>query len=394
MQYLNEVELIFLWYVSKGYYKPQNDCFYFDLDQLSEFWDFRLDKLLNFLVFMEENLGMKAVFQPDENKIQSPKEIMPNLPLSVESVRELVDYKPGEKESYFKWSELEKLKNCKTLKESISIKGLSPAARMFGNTGEPGLYKIIVYLKINSFSELIQTTKNFLDNYISLYESGQLYTENKSYYSKEMHQKLCLTLFELHGNEERNNIVIPGNEFSVFSGTISPLCKDFSKFRVLEHLISMEKKQYIKLNNLIKLKSPASKAAEKAPFKLVNWNVNIALLRTHEEIKSIEGSWLRFGDLAVREDTGHAVYKNNKHNFPKDSPGFKALVLFIKNLGKKFTRKELEELCFTDKSPNEKALKVRTENLIHKSIMENLGLNEPGAAITIHGSSDTYYLGG
>jgi DNA-binding response OmpR family regulator len=394
MQYLKDVELIFLWNLlndkfqvdknSQTYnkFKKTNNSLTCSLWDLLRF--FNTNDMLESLSLFEQQLGMRNRITVEKNKI---------VPITFD-YQGVSDYGSTHeiKDSMLENTNAALKRLPVALQQCQTITDLSSNWQIVEDLKTTLVSLMHITITITNFKQFKERIQTFFDEYIEAYENNQLHEPHISYYNKELNLKLLLQVLRKYENKGPNNIIVCGTDFSSTAHTLPVSESGVELYRPLETILLAKKKNYLAVKDLHKLIEADEKEKSKVPFPLLSWTVTIDCLKTPVEIELIEGSWLRFGNLAVREDTGHAVYKNNKHNFQKDLPGFKALVLFIKNPGKKFTRKELEEHCFADTSPNKNALKTKTENLIHKTIMENLGLNKPGADITIHGSGDTYQL--
>lgn len=394
IQYLNEVELIFLWSLANDKVQADttsqaNNKFQITNNSLTfRLWDlltfFNINDLLKSLSFFERELSMENRITVEKDKIR---------PITFDYTG-LSDYGSTHefKDSMFENTNAALKRLPITLQQCKAIADLNSNKQIVEDLKTTLVTLMHIAITITNLKQFKERIQIFFTDYIKAYENNLLHIPCTNYYNKELNLKLLLQVLRKHENKGPNNIMLYGTDFSSIAYALPENERGIESYRPLETILLAREKNYLMVKDLHKLKEIDEKEKKKFPFPVLSWAVTVDCLKTPAEIEAIEGSWLRFGDLAVREDTGHAVYKNNKHNFPKDSPGFKALVLFIKNPGKKFTRQELEEKYYSDKSPNEKALKTRIDNLIHKTIMENLGLNEPGADITIHGSGDTYQL--
>lgn len=239
------------------------------------------------------------------------------------------------------------------------------------------------YLKV-TLSESKSTKlkiKRILDEYLVDFENGELSLPDLNFISPKHHfNKFIAVIKVLEHYYDNKNLALTRLEEILFE-TYPELKKHPLQYRFLEYFLLMEKKGYIKF-----------KTIGFQTKKYYPWKITFDLLRSVDEIKSLHGNWISFGNLSLRPQTGHAFNGKYHFVFQKEKAPMKALQLFIENPEKPFSVEYLESHCFGDKSATPKQATNRINNLIDKSIRKQLGMNKPDSKVNIIGTEGSFIL--
>ena len=257
----------------------------------------------------------------------------------------------------------------------------------------------IINISFELNDQTLNSIRSFLKEYLRNYQAGnlhspiyssktlrELYKDNiVNIISENEHLKIFLKLFQNLNKIDSHSLKIDNSMIEVAAKKHLKKKNRFNpnEIRPIESLLLMQEKGYIEI---LECNIRELSLKDRKP-----WAVKIKLLRTIKEITSLEKNWIRFGNLAVREDSGHVVNGNIRKHFKKDNPPFKALVRFIKNPEKRFAFREIECFSYGDKTPD-KNLEIRIKNLISKGIIDPLQMNKSFSRVNILGSDNAYFL--
>jgi hypothetical protein len=216
----------------------------------------------------------------------------------------------------------------------------------------------------------IEKFKKEVNEYIILFEQDRLVSsENRFSYNK--HLELIEDLFGEQYAQFGKNISIP-------SVIANPIMK-YKQFRVIECLLSLERKGYIRINEVYIKKRKwdiedfdITKKIEEHRTKAI---INVSFLRNPAEISDIYKYWIYYGDLRANQQDGVAFYKENKYPFQATKGNaFQVLCYLIKNHGQHIKMEALAEqidLGIKDK----KVIKSRIKDYV-KEIKTNLKISQ------------------
>jgi hypothetical protein len=229
-----------------------------------------------------------------------------------------------------------------------------------------GLYFDNTLLKIMD----IEKFKKEVNDYILLFEQDKLVSsENRFSYQK--HLELVEDLFGKQYEQFGRNISIPS--------VINDLTGKYKQYRVIECLLSLERKGYVKINEVYIHKKSWDigdlDGINKIGEHITKATINVSFLRSPAEISDIYKYWISYGDLRANERDAVAFYKDNKYPFQAaKGNAFKVLCYLVKNHGQHIKMEDLAkqiDLCITDK----KIIKARIKDYI-KEIKNHLKISQ------------------
>ena len=242
---------------------------------------------------------------------------------------------------------------------------------------------------VRTASSTKEITK-FLDDYLKLYEEGSLYREDQNTVQPSYHLKKFVKAIEYFSKiYGKNRVTI--NLAKAFEEKTDLLDMSFipsdlphdSEFRFTEFFLLMQKKGYIKIQELI----PSHNYT--FPYQYV-----ITILRDPKEIFSLEENWFTYGSLCLQPKSGHVFNGNIKPRLTPNSAPFKLVEALIKEPEKEFAIEELEASIFSadEKSVSAKQSKTRIQDAA-KRARDALKMNDVASSVNIFSKGGRYWLG-
>ncbi|GEM_PF-3870257 len=348
-RYLETTELLFLiGFLIDKHPKQKDGSFVSNLSSISKFFNHSPKQALLRLQYFQSLLKTNLTTFFDLKPIGG-KEVLLNLSLQKDATEQEKQNAKNTLSSLGRYKTIDKL-----TRSNILLRALDDTTKA---------YPLALYIANSNYKKLKTRIKNFLEDYLQKYENSELCTPAQKIYSQQEHLKLFLALFKNAEKFDTNHLAISNDE--IISAARKHLAKScqFSELRPVEYLMLMKKNSHVKIKDFNFL-----------PLSMRNnqrWTLDIALLRTTEEIESIEGCWISFGQLSFRKDNGQA--KNGslaKKTFQSSQDAYKALCLYLENKKKRYSFEEIEKECFSGKLPSE-ALSPKIDNVF---LNEN-GLN-------------------
>ncbi|MBI3590132.1 MAG: hypothetical protein HY094_01985 [Candidatus Melainabacteria bacterium] len=392
MQHLKELELIFLKFISLEKYKIVDNKLVFNFDLLQPLIADNERDCVKSLSRIEKELGINITLAQDEKHVIVENKLIDN------------PFTSTERSSIYTYN-LFNILNSKSMSDTCNLidtndifSPLSKGRRLIISNQQSHILNLL--LTFNDMS--LKKVNDYLSGYIKQFENGNLRTIARNYYKKETHFELLMKVLSSYKDLEPKNLYIPGSTVYSYAQSIPTGKHDFFQYRPIEYIMLMEQKKHLvikditvykkqEVNNIGNNKNSRIQANFLPPF--IPWGITVDLLRTPEEIKSVEGYWTKYGPLALREDVMLARNGEVEHNFSLDQKAFKALQWFAVNPEQDIHSTRLEELIGEKgQSATEEQTHSRMNDFVSKRIRKPLKLNEPGSKVKIAGSDGTFKL--
>lgn len=390
-QHLKELELILLKFISLEKYKIVDNKLVFNFDLVQPVIADNERECVKSLARIEKELGITITLSMDDKHAIVDNKLIDH-PLTGEEFNWVFTYS------------LHNILSAKSMSDTYNLINtsdiLSPLAKtrrlIIGNQSRI----LNLLLTFNDIS--LKKVNDYLFSYIKQFENGNLRTMARNYYKKETHFELLMKVLDSYRDLEPKNLYIPGSTVFSYAQSMSTGKHDFFQYRPIEYIMLMEEKKHLvikdipiykkqEINNIGTSRNSKIKTNFLPPF--IPWGITVDLLRTVEEIKSVEGYWTNYGPLALREDVMLARNGDTEHNFSLDPKAFKALQWFAINPEQEISAVKLEELIGEKgKSADEKQSQSRMDDFVSKKIRKPLKLGEPASKVKIAGASGTFKL--
>ena len=386
-QHLKELELILLKLISLEKYKIVDNKLVFNFDLVQPLIANNEREFVKSLARIEKELGINITLSMDDKHAIVEDKLIDH-PLTGEEYNWVFTYS------------LHNILSAKSMSDTYNLINtsdiLSPLAKtrrlIIGNQSR------ILNLLLTFHDISLEKVNNYLSRYIKQFENGNLRTIARNYYKKETHFELLMKVLDSYKDLEPKNLYIPGTTVYSYAQSMPHGKHDFFQYRPIEYIMLMKEKKHLAIKDITVYKKQEINNIKPSRMQTnflppILWGITIDLLRTPEEIKSVEGYWVNHGPLALREDVMLARNGDIEHNFSLDPKAFKALQWFAINPEQEISAVKLEELIGEKgKSADEKQSQSRMDDFVSKKIRKPLKLNEPASKVKIAGSGGTFKL--
>lgn len=235
-----------------------------------------------------------------------------------------------------------------------------------------------LYIKTEAGNNCHNKIEKFLSQYIKDFQKGDLFIPNNNFATLAHHyQHYIEIIYKYVGKYGNKNITVQIDWVN--------------QFRPIEYFLYLENKGFIRIKDL---SVSHWKGDSGVVAKTIYFTMDV--LKEYAEMKSIYENWLRFSNLSFRPDSGHA-YNGEiaKCVFVKETPAYKAMLIFISNPEEKFDSEDLEKQIYGEVS-DYKAKKSqkgsRIKDLVNKQLKKKLKTASVKSRVDIFSSGGKYWL--